>query len=88
MEIVVHSKKSVSTKVSKEIVPFKSNRTISIGIPNFRVWCKRWSNWTSGVGQKIWLPVLLGIRLHPKTSDSLWLRNSGFNLIATLSCSK
>jgi len=30
----------------------------------------------SGVGQKIrlQLPVLLGIRLHPKTSDSLRLR--------------
>jgi len=28
------------------------------------------SDWTSGVGQKIRLLVLLGIRLHPKTYDS------------------
>jgi len=39
------------------------------------VWCKQWFNYTSGVGvgQKIRLrlPVLLRIRLHPKTSDSL-----------------
>ena len=74
MEIVVHSKKSVSTS-------FKKNCTILTRIPNLGVWCKKWSNWTSGVraGQKIWLllPVLLGIWLHPKTSDSLqfWLRN-------------
>jgi len=40
------------------------------------VWCEKWSNWASGVGQKIRrrLPVLLGIRLHPKTSDFLRLR--------------
>jgi len=25
---------------------------ISTGIPNLGVWCKKWSNWTSGVGQK------------------------------------
>jgi len=51
------------------------------------VWCKKWSNWTSGVGQKIWLrlPVLLEIRLDPKTSDSLPLRlsNPG-NIYSTL----
>jgi len=52
------------------------NCTISTGIPNLRVWCKKWSNWASGVGYKIWirLLLLLGIRLrlwlHPKTSDS------------------
>ena len=43
------------------------------------MWCKKWYNWTFGVGQKIrlQLPVLLGIRLRfqPKTSDSLRLRN-------------
>ena len=41
------------------------------------MWCKKWFNWTSGVGQKIRLILLLGIRLHPKTSDSLrlWRRN-------------
>jgi len=45
------------------------------------VWCKKWSNWTSGVGEKIRLPVLSGIRLRPKTSDSLRLRlrNPGNN---------
>ena len=26
--------------------------TISTGIPNLGVWCKKWSNWTSAVGQK------------------------------------
>jgi len=29
---------------------FKRSRTISTGIPNLGVWCKKWSNWTSGVG--------------------------------------
>jgi len=56
---------------------FKRNCTISTGC-NLWVWCKKWSNWTSGVGvgQKIRLslPVLSGIRLHPKTSESLRLR--------------
>ena len=57
MEIVVHSKKLCFNK------SFKRNCTISTGIP------KR-SDLTSGVGQKIRLLVLLGIRLHPKTYDS------------------
>jgi len=45
---------------------FKRNCTISTGIPNLGVWCKKRSNWTSGVGQKIRLrlPVLLGIRIR------------------------
>ena len=40
------------------------------------MWFKKWSNWTTAVGEKIRLPVLLGIRLglHPKSSDSLRLR--------------
>ena len=29
---------------------FERNCTISTGIPNLGVWCKNWSNWTSGVG--------------------------------------
>jgi len=29
---------------------FKRNSTISTGIPNLEVWCKTWSNWTSGLG--------------------------------------
>jgi len=45
VEIVVHSKKSVFGQ------NFKRNCTISTGIPNLGVWCKKWSNWTSGVGQ-------------------------------------
>jgi len=57
MEIVVHSKKSVSTKASK-------NCTFAIGIPNLAVQCKEWSNWIFGVGQKIRLPVLLELRLR------------------------
>jgi len=31
---------------------FKRNCTISTGIPNLGVWCEKWSNWASGVGQK------------------------------------
>jgi len=31
---------------------FKRNCTISTGIPDFGVWCKKWSNWKSGVGKK------------------------------------
>ena len=72
MEIVVHSKKSLFQQ------KFQKNCTISTAIPNLGVWSTKWSNWTSGVGQKIRLrlPVLLEIRLqlHPKTSDSLRLR--------------
>jgi len=37
------------------------------------VWCKKWSNCASGVGQKVRLPVLLGIRFHPKTCGSATL---------------
>jgi len=44
MEIVVHSKNSVSTKVSKEIVPFQQE------FPTLACDVKKWSNWTSGVG--------------------------------------
>jgi len=46
---------------------FKKNCTISTGILNLGVSCKKWSNCTSGVRQKIRL------RLHPKTSDSATL---------------
>jgi len=31
---------------------FKRNSTVSTGIPNIGVWCKKWSKWTFGVGQK------------------------------------
>jgi len=32
----------------------KRNSNIATGIPNLRLWCKKWLNWTSGVevGQK------------------------------------
>ena len=53
---------------------FIRNGTISTEIPNLRVWCKKWSNWTSGVGfrQKIQLRLLvfLRIRLHPEIYHS------------------
>jgi len=65
---------SVSTKVSKEIVPF----------PQEEVWCKNYWSGQLESDKKIrirLLLVLLGIRpwLHPKTSDSLRLqpRNPG-----------
>ena len=70
MEIVVHSKKPlIQQKFQKKLYYF--NRNIQLGVQ-----CEKWSNWPSGVGQKILLrlPVLLGIRLHPKTSASLRLR--------------
>ena len=72
MEIVVVVRILCFNKVSKEIVLYHFNR-----IPNLGVWYKKWSNWTTGVGQKIRLRhlVLLEIRLRPKTSDSLRLRH-------------
>jgi len=59
---------SVPTNVSKAVVQLQQE------YPILGVWCKKWSNWTSGVGQKIRLrlPVLLGIRLYQK---NLRLRN-------------
>jgi len=68
MEIVVHSKNSVSTS-------FIRNSAISTGIPNLEVWCKKWSNWTSGFEVRQNILMLWGIRHHPKNSDCLWLRN-------------
>ena len=37
---------------------FIRNCTISTGIPNIGVWCKKWSSWISAVGQKIRLLLL------------------------------
>ena len=53
---------------------FKRNYTISTGISNLEVWRKKWSNWTSRVGQE----SLLGIRLHPNNSDSWRLRDPDY----------
>jgi len=50
-------------------------RTLNLGVR-----CKKWCNWTSVVGSWIRLLVVLGIRLHPKTSDSATL--------ATTSCTR
>jgi len=51
---------------------FKRNCTISTGIPNLRVWFKKWSNWTSGieVGEKNATPTPSVVRnpTPPKTS--------------------
>ena len=58
MEIVVHSKKSVSNK------SFKRNCTISTGIPNLGVWCKNDPIGHLESDKKIRFPVLLGIRLR------------------------
>jgi len=38
-----------------------------------------WFNWTSEVGLKNSTLIFLGIRLHPKTSDSLQFRNPVFD---------
>jgi len=70
METMVHSKKSVSTKVSKEYVPIQQDFPIEecdvkidpIGQPELES------------DKKIRLPLpMLGILLHPKTSDSATL---------------
>jgi len=63
---------SVSTKVSKEVVPFQQEfstyecdaKNDPIGYPESE----------SDKKIRLRLLVLLGIRLHPKTSDSLGLR--------------
>jgi len=51
---------------------FKRNCTISTGIPN--LWCKKLSNWTSGVGQNNQPPTPRVVRnptlTPPKTFDS------------------
>ena len=56
---------------------FKINSIISTGIPNLGMWCKKWFNWTSGVGaeqnSRLRLRVLSGIWLHWKTSDTATL---------------
>ena len=39
-------------EVSQFQQSFKRNCTISTGIPNLGVWCEKWSNWISRVGQK------------------------------------
>jgi len=70
METVVHSKKSASTKLSKEVVPFQQEfptqdcdvKIDPIGHPE------------SDKKIRLRLLVLLEIRLHPKPSDSLRLR--------------
>jgi len=74
MEIVVHSKKSVSTRVSKETVPFQQEFTISeCDVKNDPI---RLPESESDKNIRLRLLVLLGIRLqlHPKTPDSLRLR--------------
>jgi len=68
---------SDSTKVSKAIVPFQHEFSITeCDIKNDPI---RFSESQSDT--KIRLPVLLGIRLHPKNSDSLRVRfrNPGSN---------
>ena len=56
---------------------FKINSIISTGIPNLGMWCKKWFNWTSGVGaeqnSRLRLRALSGIWLHWKTSDTATL---------------
>jgi len=63
---------------------FKRNCTISTGISDWGVWCKKVIrlNFRSRESDKkiwlrhwLWLLVWLAIRLHPKTSDSLRLRH-------------
>jgi len=53
MENVVDSKSLCFNK------SFERKCAISTGIPNLRVWWKNWSNWNSGVGQKIRPLVML-----------------------------
>ena len=78
LAVTIHGNGGIQKSLFQQKV--KKKFTILTEIPNLGVLCKKWSNWTSGVGvgQKIWLRllVLLGIRLrlHLKTSDSLRFR--------------
>jgi len=45
----------------------KRNCTISTGIPNWGVWCKKWFNWTSRVGRKNATPTLIVLRNLTRT---------------------
>ena len=72
MEVVVHSKKSVSTKVSNKIVPFQQEfPTYECDLKNDPI-----GHPESDKKIRLRLTVLIGIRLrlHPKTSDALRLR--------------
>ena len=68
---------------------FKRDCTIWRGIPNLKVWWKKWSDWTSRVGQNIRLrlPVLFGIRIriHPNASDSATMISHPSNFMQCLS---
>ena len=68
MEIVVHSKKPVSTKVSKEIVAFQQEFPVyECDVKNDPI---AYPDLVSDKKIRLHLPVLLGIRLrlHPTTS--------------------
>jgi len=60
---------------------FKRHCTISTGIPNLGVWCKKIIQLNfrtlgrTTIRLRHWLLVSLGIWLHPKNSDSLRLRH-------------
>ena len=65
-------------RTRKYLIALNGNCTISTGIPNLDVWCKKWSNWTYGVGQKNPTPTPSVVRnLTPLKNLRLWLRNSG-----------
>ena len=51
---------------------FNRNCAISTGIPNLGVWFKRWSDWTSGVGQKSPTPSVVR---NPTPHKNLRLRH-------------
>ena len=53
---------------------FKINYTISTAIHNLGVWCKKWSNWAVGVGQKNPTPTPSVVRnLTPPTNLQLFM---------------
>jgi len=54
---------------------FKRNCTVPTGIPNLRVWYDPIGHPGSDKKIRLRLPLLLRIRPHRKTSDSLRLRN-------------
>ena len=68
---------SVSTKVSEEVEPFQQEfsaeecdvKVIPFGLPESE------SDKKIRLRHRLRFLVFLGIRLHPKTSDSLWLRH-------------
>jgi len=75
MEIVVHSKKSSFQQVSKENVQFQQElKTYVCDVKNDPIGLRE-SDKKIRLRLLVLLRIRIRLRLHPKTSDSLRLRN-------------